>query len=244
MQDNHSNLEEQKSAEEPFQIEEGLSANVLNNMMEETLIRDSDGDSNQDTKSNEIKSEISEINEEKLDQFRHQITNALELFWTTEFSDKTSVKFLSQELLQYKDFQQNNDQPSSVSFLSLKEFGTVWIFQMESDQALKLASIFRARRQELESRVQLSEHLDGSLFFEIGPFIQDIFELLHRQIFKQSLQKKFQLRHMLRPAFHREINDGELLLFLEFGEENQNKKGKMRFGIPMDFLKSLFVMRN
>ena len=244
MQDNHSNLEEQKSAEEPFQIEEGLSANVLNNMMEETLIRDSDGDSNQDTKSNEIKSEISEINEEKLDQFRHQITNALELFWTTEFSDKTSLKFLSQELLQYKDFQQNNDQPSSVSFLSLKEFGTVWIFQMESDQALKLASIFRARRQELESRVQLSEHLDGSLFFEIGPFIQDIFELLHRQIFKQSLQKKFQLRHMLRPAFHREINDGELLLFLEFGEENQNKKGKMRFGIPMDFLKSLFVMRN
>ena len=168
----------------------------------------------------------------------------MEQFWTTEFSDKTSVKFLSQELLQYKDFQQNNDQPSSVSFLSLKEFGTVWIFQMESDQALKLASIFRARRQELESRVELSEHLDGSLFFEIGPFIQDIFELLHRQIFKQSLEKKFQLRHMLRPAFHREINDGELLLFLEFGEENQNKKGKMRFGIPTDFLKSLFVMRN
>ena len=163
MQDNHSNLEEQQSAEEPFQIEEGLSANVLNNMMEETLIRDSDGDSNQDTKSNEIKSEISEINEEKLDQFRHQITNALEQFWTTEFSDKTSLKFLSQELLQYKDFQQNNDQPSSVSFLSLKEFGTVWIFQMESDQALKLASIFRARRQELDSKVELSEHLDGSL---------------------------------------------------------------------------------
>ena len=221
MQDNHSNLEEQKSTEEPFQIEEGLSANVLNNMMEETLIRESDGDSNQDTKSNEIKSEISEINEEKLDQFGHQ----------------TSLKFLSQELLQYKDFQQNNDQPSSVSFLSLKEFGTVWIFQMESDQALKLASIFRARRQELESKEELSGHLDGSLFFEIGPFIQDIFELFHRQIFKQSLQKKFQLRHMLRPAFHREINDGELLLFLEFGEENQNKKGKMRFGIPMDFLK-------
>ena len=244
MQDNHSNLEEQKSAVEPFQIEEGLSANVLNNMMEETLIRDSEVDSNQDTKSNEIKSEISEINEEKLNQFCHQITNALEQFWTTEFSDKTSLKFLSQELLQYKDFQQNNDQPSSVSFLSLKEFGTVWIFQMESDQALKLASIFRARRQELESKVELSGHLDGSLFFEIGPFIQDIFELLHRQIFKQSLQKKFQLRHMLRPAFHREINDGELLLFLEFGKENQNKKGKMRFGIPMDFLKSLFVMRN
>ena len=244
MQDNHSNLEEQQSSEEPFQIEEGLSANVLNNMMEETLIRDSDGDSNQDTKSNEIKSEISEINEEKLDQFRYQITNALEQFWTTEFSDKTSVKFLSQELLQYKDFQQNNDQPSSVSFLSLKEFGTVWIFQMESDQALKLASIFRARRQELESKVELSGYLDGSLFFEIGPFIQDIFELLHRQIFKQSLQKKFQLRHMLRPAFHREINDGERLLFLEFGEENHNKKGKMRFGIPMDFLKSLFVMRH
>ena len=78
MQDNHSNLEEQQRSEEPFQIEEGLSANVLNNMMEETLIRDSEVDSNQDTKSNEIKSEISEINEEKLDQFRHQITNALE----------------------------------------------------------------------------------------------------------------------------------------------------------------------
>ena len=244
MQDNHSSLEEQQRAEEPFQIEEGLSANVLNNMMEETLIRDSDGDSNQDTKSNEIKSEISEINEEKLNQFRHQITNALEQFWKTEFSDKTSVKFISQELLQYKDFQKNNDQPSSVSFLSLKEFGTVWIFQMESDQALKLASIFRARRQELDSKVELSGHMDGSLFFEIGPFIQDIFELFHRQIFKQSLQKKFQLRHMLRPAFHREINDGELLLFLEFVEENQNTKGKMRFGIPMDFLKSLFVMRN
>ena len=244
MHDNHSNLEEKQKSEEPFQIEEGLSANVLNNMMEETLIRDSDGDSNQDTKSNEIKSEISEINEEKLDQFRHQITNALEQFWTTEFSDKTSLKFLRQEFLQYKDFQQNNDQPSSVSFLSLKEFGTVWIFQMESDRALKLASIFRARRQELESKVELSGHLDGSLFFEIGPFIQDIFELFHRQIFKQSLQKKFQLRHMLRPAFHREINDGELLLFLEFVEENQNTKGKMRFGIPMDFLKSLFVMRN
>ena len=241
MQDNHSSLEEQQRAEEPFQIEEGLSANVLNKMMEETLIRDSDGDSNQDTKSNEIKSEI---NEEKLDQFRYQITNALEQFWTTEFSDKTSVKFLSQELLQYKDFQKNNDQPSSVSFLSLKEFGTVWIFQMESDQALKLASIFRARRKELESKVELSGRLDGSLFFEIGPFIQDIFELLHRQIFKQSLQKKFQLRHMLRPAFHREIDDGELLLFLEFGEENQNNKGKMRFGIPMNFLKNLFVMRN
>ncbi len=205
MQDNHSNLEEQKSTEEPFQIEEGLSANVLNNMMEETLIRDSDVDSNQDTKSNEIKSEISEINEEKLDQFRHQITNALEQFWTTEFSDKTSLKFLSQELLQYKDFQKNNDQPSSVSFLSLKEFGTVWIFQMESDQALKLASIFRARRQELESRVELSG---------------------------------------LRPAFHREINDGELLLFLEFGEENQDKKGTMRFGIPVEFIRRLFVMRN
>ena len=244
MQDNHSNLEEQQRDEEPFQIEEGLSANVLNNMMEETLISYSDGDSNQDTKSNEIKSEISEINEEKLDQFCHQITNALEQFWTTEFSDKTSVKFLSQELLQYKDFQQNNDQPSSVSFLSLKEFGTVWIFQMESDQALKLASIFRARRQELESRVELSEHLDGSLFFEIGPFIQDIFELFHRQIFKQSLQKKFQLRHMLRPAFHREINDGELLLFLEFGEENHDKKGTMRFGIPVEFIRRLFVMRN
>jgi len=241
MQDNHSNLEEQQRAEEPFQIEEGLSANVLNNMMEETLIRDSEVDSNQDSKSNEIKSQI---NEEKLDQFRHQITNALEQFWTAEFSDKTSVKFLSQELLQYKDFQKNNDQPSSVSFLSLKEFGTVWIFQMESDQALKLASIFRARRQELESRVELSEHLDGSLFFEIGPFIQDIFELFHRQIFKQSLQKKFQLRHMLRPAFHRDINDGEPLLFFEFGEENQNKKGIMRFGIPVDFLKRLFVTRN
>ena len=241
MQDNHSNLEEQQRAEEPFQIEEGLSANVLNNMMEETLIRESDGDSNQVTKSNEIKSEI---NEEKLDQFRHQITNALEQFWTTEFSDKTSVKFLSQELLQYKDFQKNNDQPSSVSFLSLKEFGTVWIFQMESDQALKLASIFRARRQELESKVELSGDLDGSLFFEIGPFIQDIFELFHRQIFKQSLQKKFQLRHMLRPAFHRDINDGEPLLFFQFGEENQNKKGTMRFGIPVDFIKRLFVMRN
>ena len=241
MQDNHSNLEEQQRAEEPFQIEEGLSANVLNNMMEETLIRDSEVDSNQDSKSNEIKSQI---NEEKLDQFRHQITNALEQFWTAEFSDKTSVKFLSQELLQYKDFQNNNDQPSSVSFLSLKEFGTVWIFQIESDQALKLASIFRARRQELESRVELSEHLDGSLFFEIGPFIQDIFELFHRQIFKQSLQKKFQLRHMLRPAFHRDINDGEPLLFFEFGEENQNKKGIMRFGIPVDFLKRLFVTRN
>jgi len=241
MQDNHSNLEEQQRAEEPFQIEEGLSANVLNNMMEETLIRDSEVDSNQDSKSNEIKSQI---NEEKLDQFRHQITNALEQFWTAEFSDKTSVKFLSQELLQYKDFQNNNDQPSSVSFLSLREFGTVWIFQIESDQALKLASIFRARRQELESRVELSEHLDGSLFFEIGPFIQDIFELFHRQIFKQSLQKKFQLRHMLRPAFHRDINDGEPLLFFEFGEENQNKKGIMRFGIPVDFLKRLFVTRN
>ncbi len=215
MQDNHSNLEEQQSAEEPFQIEEGLSANVLNNMMEETLIRDSAVDSNQDTKSNEIKSEISEINEEKLDQFRHQITNALEQFWTTEFSDKTSVKFLSQELLQYKDFQQNNDQPSSVSFLSLKEFGTVWIFQMESDQALKLASIFRARRQELESKVELSGHLE-----------------------------KFQLRHMLRPAFHRDINDEEPLLFLEFGEENQNKKGTMRFGIPVELIRRLFVMRN
>ena len=244
MQDNRLNLEEQQGSEEPLQIEEGLSANVLNNMMEETLIRDSSVDSNQATKSNENKSEISEINEEKLDQFRHQITNALEQFWKTEFSDKTSVKFLGQELLQYKDFQKNNDQSSCVSFLSLKEFGTVWIFQMESDQALKLASIFRARRQELESRLELSGHLDGSLFFEIGPFIQDIFELFHRQIFKQSLQKKFQLRHMLRPAFHREINDGELLLFLEFGEENQIKKGKMRFGIPMDFLKSLFVMRN
>ena len=244
MQDNHSNLEEQQRSEEPFQIEEGLSANVLNNMMEETLIRDSDGDSNQDTKSNEIKSEISEINEEKLDQFRHQITNALEQFWTAEFSDKTSVKFLSQELLQYKDFQQNNDQPSSVSFLSLKEFGTVWIFQMESDQALKLASIFRARRQKLESKVELSGHLDGSLFFEIGPFIQDIFELFHRQIFKQSLQKKFQLRHMLRPAFHRDINDGEPLLFFQFGDENQNKKGMMRFGIPVEFIRRLFVMRN
>ena len=244
MQDNHSNLEEQQRAEEPFQIEEGLSANVLNNMMEETLIRDSDVDSNQDSKSNEIKSEISEINEEELNQFRHQITNALEQFWTTEFSDKTSVKFLSQELLQYKDFQNNNDQPSSVSFLSLKEFGTVWIFQIESDQALKLASIFRARRQELESRVELSEHLDGSLFFEIGPFIQDIFELFHRQIFKQSLQKKFQLRHMLRPAFHRDINDAEPLLFFQFGEKNQNKKGVMRFGIPVDFLKRLFVTRN
>ena len=46
MKDNHSNLEEQQSAEEPFQIEEGLSANVLNNMMEETLIRDSEVDSN------------------------------------------------------------------------------------------------------------------------------------------------------------------------------------------------------
>ena len=168
----------------------------------------------------------------------------MEQFWTTEFSDKTSVKFLSQELLQYKDFQKNNDQPSSVSFLSLKEFGTVWIFQMESDQALKLASIFRARRQELESKVELSGHLDGSLFFEIGPFIQDIFELFHRQIFKQSLQKKFQLRHMLRPAFHREINDGELLLFLEFGEENQDKKGTMRFGIPVEFIRRLFVLRN
>ncbi len=87
MHDNHSNLEEKQKSEEPFQIEEGLSANVLNNMMEETLIRDSDGDSNQDTKSNEIKSEISEINEEKLDQFRHQITNALEQFWTTEFTE-------------------------------------------------------------------------------------------------------------------------------------------------------------
>ena len=244
MQDNHSNLEEQQGSEEPFQIEEGLSANVLNNMMEETLIRDSDGDSNQDTKSNEIKSEISEINEEKLDQFRHQITNALEQFWTTEFSDKTSVKFLSQELLHYKDFQNNNDQPSSVSFLSLREFGTVWIFQIESDQALKLASIFRARRQELESRVELLGHLDGSLFFEIGTFIQDIFELFHRQIFKQSLQKKFQLRHMLRPAFHRDINDGEPLLFFQFGKENQNKKGIMRFGIPVDFIKRLFVTRN
>ena len=49
MQDNHSNLEEQQRDEEPFQIEEGLSANVLNNMMEETLIRDSDGDSNVDS---------------------------------------------------------------------------------------------------------------------------------------------------------------------------------------------------
>ena len=241
MQDNHSNLEEQQRAEEPFQIEEGLSANVLNNMMEETLIRDSEVDSNQDSKSNEIKSQI---NEEKLDQFRHQITNALEQFWTAEFSDKTSVKFLSQELLQYKDFQNNNDQPSSVSFLSLREFGTVWIFQIESDQALKLASIFRARRQELESKVELSEHLDGSLFFEIGPFIQDIFELFHRQIFKQSLQKKFQLRHMLRPAFHRDINEAEPLLFFQFGEENQNEKGMMRFGIPVDFLKRLFVTRN
>ena len=241
MQDNHSNLEEQQRSEEPLQIEEGLSANVLNNMMEETLIRDSDGDSNQATKSNEIKSEI---NEEKLDQFRHQITNALEKFWTTEFSDKTSVKFLSQELLEYKDFQKNNDQPSSVSFLSLKEFGTVWIFQMESDQALMLASIFRARRQELESKVELSGHLDGSLFFEIGPFIQDIFELFHRQIFKQSLQKKFQLKHMLRPAFHRDINDEEPLLFLEFGEENQNKNGTMRFGIPVEFIRRLFVTRN
>ena len=119
MQDNHSNLEEQQRAEEPFQIEEGLSANVLNSMIEETLIRDSEVDSNQDTKSNEIKSKISEINEEKLDQFRHQITNALEQFWTAEFSDKTSLKFLNQELLQYKDFQKNNDQPSCVSFLSL-----------------------------------------------------------------------------------------------------------------------------
>mgnify|MGYP003311325028 FL=1 len=154
------------------------------------------------------------------------------------------MKFLSQELLQYKDFQQNNDQPSSVSFLSLKEFGTVWIFQMESDQALKLASIFRARRQELESKVEVSGHLDGSLFFEIGPFIQDIFELFHRQIFKQSLQKKFQLRHMLRPAFHRDINDGEPLLFFQFREENQNKKGMMRFGIPVEFIRCLFVMRN
>ena len=62
MQDNNSNLEEQQRFEEPFQIEEGLSANVMNNMMEETLIRDSDGVSNQNTKSNEIKSEISEIN--------------------------------------------------------------------------------------------------------------------------------------------------------------------------------------
>ena len=115
-----------------------------------------------------LNQKISEINEEKLDQFRHQITNALEQFWTTEFSDKTSMKFLSQELLQYKDFQQNNDQPSSVSFLSLKEFGTVWIFQMESDQALKLASIFRARRQELKSRVELSGHLDGSLFLKLA----------------------------------------------------------------------------
>ena len=51
MQDNHSNLEEEQRSEEPFQIEEGLSANVLNNMMEETLIRESDGDTNQDTKS-------------------------------------------------------------------------------------------------------------------------------------------------------------------------------------------------
>ena len=126
----------------------------------------------------------------------------------------------------------------------LKEFGTVWIFQMESDQALKLASIFRARRQELESKVEVSGHLDGSLFFEIGPFIQDIFELFHRQIFKQSLQKKFQLRHMLRPAFHRDINDGEPLLFFQFGEENQNKKGTMRFGIPVKFIRRLFVMRN
>ena len=49
---------------------------------------------------------------------------------------------------------------------------------------------------------------------------------------------------MMRPAFHREINDGELLLFLEFGEENQDKKETMRFGIPVDFLKRLFVTRN
>ena len=162
-------MEEQKSAEEPFQIEEGLSANVLNNMMEETLIRDSSVDSNQATKSNENKSEISEINEEKLDQFRHQITNALEQFWTTEFSDKTSVKFLSQELLQYKDFQKNNDQPSSVSFLSLKEFGTVWILQMESDQALKLASIFRARGHEIWMPVSKLDHFPfgGSRRFQI-----------------------------------------------------------------------------
>ena len=49
---------------------------------------------------------------------------------------------------------------------------------------------------------------------------------------------------MLRPAFHRDIKDGELLLFLEFGEENQNKKGTMRFGIPVDFIRRLVVMRD
>ena len=49
---------------------------------------------------------------------------------------------------------------------------------------------------------------------------------------------------MLRPAFHRDINDAEPLLIFEYGEENQNKKGTMRSGIPVEFIRRLFVMRN
>lgn len=239
MQDNDSNQDEKVVNEEPFQMEEGLSLNVLNNMMEETLIRDSQNSfSPQDEPSNTA-FKIAGIQEEKIKTFGHKFITAMNKVRASLFSEAETLKFMNSELLQYEDYQKIFDQPSCFSYLSLPELGTVWILQIDSELALSLASIFRARRIEDQTQVKLSNHLDGALFFEIGPYIQRIFDSIYMQIFNSSLSPKIQLRHMLSPAFHREIKKEKNLLVFHFVEESQNLKGKMRLALPADFIRRL-----
>ena len=172
MHDNGSNQDEKEIKEEPFQMEEGLSLNVLNNMMEETLIRDTQNSSSSQDEPSITAFKIAGIQEEKIKTFSHKFITAMNKVRNSLFSEAETLKFMNYELLQYEDYQKIFDQPSSFSYLSLPELGTVWILQIDSELALSLASIFRARRIEDQTQVKLSNHLDGALFFEIGPWNQ------------------------------------------------------------------------
>ena len=72
MQDNDSNQDEKVVKEEPFQMEEGLSLNVLNNMMEETLIRDSQNSFSTQDEPFKTAFKIAGLQEEKIKTFSHK----------------------------------------------------------------------------------------------------------------------------------------------------------------------------
>lgn len=239
-----SNPEKIDFSEEPFQMEEGLSLNVLNSMMEETLILELQNDSSSQHVPSFSGSKNSGIEEEKINILGKKLLNELNKIQDASFSQAVPLKFMNPEVFQYGDLQNLFNQPSSYSYLTLLDLGTVWILQIDSKLALRLASIFRALREDSNNEIIISEHMDGSLFFEIGPFIQRIFKSIYFQIFNQPLESKIQLRHMLRPAFHREIKKENNILVFQFADQNPNSKDIMRLMFPIEFIKRLNGWKN
>ena len=232
-------------SEEPFQMEEGLSLNVLNSMMEETLILElqNDSSSQRDPPFSESKN-VGIQEENKISILGKKLLTEVNKIQDASFSQAVPLKFMNPELFQYGDLQDLFNKPSSFSFLNLSDLGTVWILQIDSKLAFKFASIFRALRTGFNNEIIFSQHMDGSLFFEIGPFIQSIFKSTYLKFFNQPLDSKIQLRHMFRPAFHREIKKENNILVFQFAEENGSSKDSMRLMFPIEFIKGFNEWKN